>query len=208
MATETETSGTAFWVGTSILALGAAVLVGWNVMSWYAFASAAILYGGVHDGKCALPSTAYTSGLKTGHSSFGRQWTDVPCWTQVQIFDESGDELFHSRAGLSFEYEQGAVWDYVHDSCADLLPPRQQEHRFDCCFNLGEDGKLASNRVFDGVAEKLPPLRRALFVHAAGLSFMTLSPVLLLLWCSCRGRRSEAKVFQQTASREPLLDGI
>mmetsp|Transcript_46469 Transcript_46469/g.85138 ORF Transcript_46469/g.85138 Transcript_46469/m.85138 type:complete len:210 (+) Transcript_46469:26-655(+) len=206
-----ENSSAAFWIGALILGAGVAVLVGWNALAWYKFTEAALVFHGLRDGKCELTSTHYTSGFKTGYSSFGTQWTEVPCWTQVEVYSDDGEEVFHGKARLSFEYKQGVIWDYVHDSCSDLLPPRQEEHRFDCCFKLSHDGSLANAWVFDGVAAKLPPLRRALFVHAAGLSIMTLSPVLVLLWCSCRSRRSEGreqKLAGQAECYEPLPDGI
>ena len=180
-------------LGISVLAL--------NIFFWWRWAVNAEIWSNFTDGSCELLSKDYTAGWKTGWTFplSGPSWTDVPC--TVQLKASNGQVEASGETSLHFIYWQGVVWEYLKDRCHHLIP--ELPKTFHCAFD-------DRGTAYVGHAITLPNFPRLLLMKAAGLSFLTLGPVLLMCFNLARAgaRAREAPKAEEVYAVLSDPDGI
>eukprot|EP00929_Paragymnodinium_shiwhaense_P056368 TRINITY_DN28213_c0_g1_i2.p1 TRINITY_DN28213_c0_g1~~TRINITY_DN28213_c0_g1_i2.p1 ORF type:complete len:225 (-),score=23.27 TRINITY_DN28213_c0_g1_i2:128-739(-) len=181
------------WV-IAIVALIVVGLLALNGLYWWRCEEAKLLNASLVDGTCELTSSEYEAGWKQGWSVpvMGPKWTEVPCTVSLDIWAEDGKTVVkpvQEPLRLTFTYWQGVIWNVVTNRCAELVPAKRKGGRFECSYATDYDGRATV--AFEGHVKDLPPKPLLLAMKAAGLSLMTLGPLvcLIFLWLRAAGRR-------------------
>mmetsp|Transcript_60893 Transcript_60893/g.156955 ORF Transcript_60893/g.156955 Transcript_60893/m.156955 type:complete len:99 (+) Transcript_60893:199-495(+) len=73
----------------------------------------------------------------------------------------------------------------MNDRCDVLVPKQADRGPFECALSLDSHGKVV--KAYVGTSESLPHLTTLFFMKAAGLSFWTLGPLLVIGVLRVRG---------------------
>lgn len=199
-------------------------VVGYNVEFWYRFVQYDSDFNHMDDGQCELNSAEYSTSvlhLKVywyypvlGTIGWPKSaWTNVPCYAHVKALDSQGTEV---RTGskktlLLFTYWQGWAPNFVTDTCHNMIPELAKKGRFDCTFDSSQE---YTDSVYVGRREELPNYPLLFGMKAAGLTFCTLAPLVLLACCCYKGHLDRARTrfrvrtdFREAVAREPLCGG-
>jgi len=112
---------------------------------------------------------------------------------QLQV---EGEHHLTGRTTLHFIYWQGLLWNYLKDSCQNLVPKEAEANNFDCAYVPGAEGS-GIDVAFVGKVENLPHLARLLLMKALGLSVLTLGPIALILMATLRGAAQARQVAEE-----------
>eukprot|EP00930_Biecheleria_cincta_P064222 TRINITY_DN49781_c0_g1_i2.p1 TRINITY_DN49781_c0_g1~~TRINITY_DN49781_c0_g1_i2.p1 ORF type:complete len:206 (+),score=27.37 TRINITY_DN49781_c0_g1_i2:79-696(+) len=171
-------------VGLAIFGILLAGVLALNGFFWWRFVKQYEIRHELLDASCELVSSRFTSGFKMGwtYPVFGPSWTDVPCNVELKVSVPGRAEVSGST-WLHLTYHQGLVWEYLKDSCSNMLPKTHEV--FDCAYVPAVNGGVEV--AFAGKADSLPDLPVLLCMKATGLSILTLGPLLLVTTGILRG---------------------